>query len=112
MGNSKLAYGCQTPTSPREALRDESNGILGRVPGDRIAAALQTLPPPSALGPETAAGIADGGHDLGLVQFTIERKRVKHGRHSHYYWAATRAEAVAECTPAVRQPPTAPGGCD
>ncbi|MBV8159155.1 MAG: hypothetical protein JO278_15955 [Dyella sp.] len=95
MGNSKLASRCHIPTGDqsRVASATSENGILDRVPGSLVAAALQTLPPPTAIGPATAAVIAEVG-ELGLIQFSVERRKVRHGRHSHYYWSATRAEHV------------------
>jgi len=95
MGNSKLANQChiRNGEAPRPATGTPENGILAQVPGNIVAAALQTLPPPTAIGPDTATVIFDAEH-LGLVQFTIEKCRLKHGRHSHYYWSASRAEPV------------------
>lgn len=95
MGNSKLANQCHIHSgeAPHSATGLTENGVLAQVPGNIVAAALNSLPPPTAIGPDTAAVIFDAEH-LGLVQFTIEKRRVKHGRHSHYYWSASRAEPV------------------
>jgi hypothetical protein len=36
----------------------------------------------------------------GTVRLFIEKKRVRHHRHSHYFWSAYRAEPVRPDDPA------------
>lgn len=95
MGNSKLAQGCQLPARDTAGERqpDCENGFLSQVPGDLIARGLAALPPASTIGPDRHEVDIDAG-PLGRVKLSVERKQVKHGRHSHYYWSAWRAEAV------------------
>ncbi|WP_423196812.1 Transposase [Cupriavidus sp. H19C3] len=94
MGNSKLAQGCQLPAHDTAGERqpDSENGILSLVPGDLISKGLATLPPASMPGADRHEVEIDAG-PLGRVRLSVERKRVKHGRHSHYYWSAWRADA-------------------
>ena len=89
MGNNKLSAGCQIPTNSARSSpeRGSQNGILGRVPGDLISRGMASLPDAAAPGPDAHEVIIDARH-LGRVRLSIERRKVKHGRHSHYYWSA------------------------
>ncbi len=94
MGNSKSASGCQIPSAGSTVQPlPADNGILSRVRGDYIAQALATLQPPTRDGANQHQVVIDAGH-LGAVRLYIERKQVRHRKHSHFYWAAYRAEAV------------------
>ena len=97
MGNSKLAQGCQTPTGQPSRDADLKNGILAQVPGDVIGRGLSTLPPPSAPGSDRHQVTVQVAH-LGEVLLFVERKRARHGRHSHTYWQAYRAELADSVT--------------
>ncbi|MBB3006063.1 hypothetical protein [Cupriavidus alkaliphilus] len=92
MGNSKLAAGCHLPGAGSEpSPAAGANGILGRVQGNYIAAGLQTLGPATATAPSHHKLLIDAGY-LGTVRLFVEKKLARHNRHSHYYWAAYRAE--------------------
>lgn len=92
MGNSKLAAGCHLPgAGPEPSPAAGANSILGRVQGNYIAAGLQTLGPATAAAPSHHEVLIEAGH-LGTVRLFIEKKLVRHNGHSHYYWAAYRAE--------------------
>ena len=95
MGNSKLAAGCHLPGENAEAAPAArgTNGILGRVQGNHIAAGLHTLGPATAAAPSHHEVLIDAGH-LGTVRLFVEKKLARHNRHSHYYWSAYRAEPV------------------
>jgi hypothetical protein len=94
MGNSKLANQCHLPSSePQAASTTCDANILGKVRGDQISAALQTLPPPTHLSPMTAVVLYDV-EGIGLVEFSVDRLQARRGKHSHYFWCATRAERV------------------
>ena len=95
MGNSRLAQGCQAPSGHAATDIESSNGILAKIPGDVIARGLGTLPSASSSGADTHV-ITITLPDFGKVEVYVERKRVRHGRHSHSYWQACRAEAVSE----------------
>jgi hypothetical protein len=72
---------------------DHDNGILERIRGEDIAAAIQTLPPAELSKVDTI----EVDHDvpgIGRVRFTARRKRAKHHRHSHYFWSAAKAVVV------------------
>lgn len=91
MGNSKLAQGCQAPSGQPQREPDPDNGILAQVPGDAVSRGLDSLPPPSAPGPDRREVTVHVAH-LGDVLLFVERKRARHGRHSHSYWQAYRAD--------------------
>ena len=94
MGNSKLANRCHLPSGESPAAPAPLNGdILGKVRGDQVAAALQTLPPPTHLSPVTAVVLYEV-EGIGLVEISVERLQARRGKHSHYFWCATRAERV------------------
>ncbi|WP_156545992.1 hypothetical protein [Cupriavidus sp. D384] len=99
MGNNSLASTCQIPNNAAAPgdIAPSENGILGRVPGVYVAQAVNSLPPPTAIGPGAAAVVVEAG-ELGLVHFSVERRRAKHGRHSHYFWTAVRAEPFDDPT--------------
>jgi len=94
MGNSKLAAGCHLPAAAHEPVPAiGANGILAHVQGNYIAAALQTLGPATREAPTHHEVLVEAGH-LGTVRLFVEKKQARHGRHSHYFWSAYRAEAV------------------
>jgi|GEM_PF-971625 len=99
MGNSKLAAKCHLrPPAPSETP-NQAHGILGRIQGDYIAAGLATLPTATADAPSHHEVVIDAG-PAGTVRLFIEKKRVRHHRHSHYFWSAYRAEPVRPDDPA------------
>lgn len=71
----------------------EDNGILASVPGQSIAAALESLPPAATTEADQIVEIK--ADHIGPVRIDVIRRKAKHGKHSHWYWAAYRAEAVA-----------------
>jgi hypothetical protein len=94
MGNSKLAAGCHLHaasqgTTPTVA----ANGILAQVQGNYVAAALRTLGQATRETPSRHEVLVEADH-IGTVRLFIEKKQARHGRHSHYYWSAYRAEQV------------------
>ncbi len=96
MGNSRLAAGCHLPAATTATYPTTgASGILARVQTDHIAAGLQTLGPATADAPSHHEVLIDASH-LGTVRLFIEKKLVRHHRHSHYYWSAYRAEPVNE----------------
>lgn len=54
---------------------------------------MATLPPPSAPGPEHREVFVDVAH-IGQVRLFVVRKLSRHGRQSHAYWQAYRAERL------------------
>jgi hypothetical protein len=93
MGNNKLAAKCHLRSPAPSEMPNQAHGILGRVQGDYIAAGLATLPPATADATAHHEVEIDAG-PAGTVRLFIEKKRVRHRRHSHYFWSAYRAEPV------------------
>lgn len=92
MGNSKLAANCHLWTTANgQVPAIGANGILAQVQGDHIAAALRTLGRATREAPSHHQVLVEAGH-LGTVRLFIEKKQARHGRHSHYFWSAYRAE--------------------
>lgn len=94
MGNNRLAAKCHLPgaTSNQPAALG-ANGILGRIQGQYVSAAILALPP-AATSTEVHVEVeTDAGPD-GRVRFFAERKQAKRHRHSHYFWSVYRAEPV------------------
>lgn len=69
------------------------NGILARIRGQDIAAALNTLPPAESCETATVETEYDVP-DVGRVRFTVERCRSKRGKFVRYFWTACRAVLV------------------
>lgn len=67
------------------------NGILAQVPGQFIAQASQTLPPAGTAEDRDYPVEIDAGH-LGAVRITFRKQKAKHGKSSHWFWSAKRAE--------------------
>lgn len=99
MGNSKLAANCHLQSAAPSESPNPANGILGRIQGHYIAASLATLTPATADAPPHHEVVIDAG-PAGTVRLFIEKKRVRHHRHSHYFWSAYRAEPVRPDDPA------------
>jgi hypothetical protein len=93
MGNSKLANGCQHPSATPTARSCPEKGILAYVPGDIISEAGKQLPAPDPFGPEHSEVEIDARH-AGRVRIFFELGKVRHHKHSHWYWKAYRAEPV------------------
>lgn len=93
MGNSKLAAKCHLGSASSSEATNQAHGILGRVQGDYIASGLAMLPTATADAPSHHEVVIDAG-PAGTVRLFIEKKRVRHHRHSHYFWSAYRAEPV------------------
>ncbi|WP_434033613.1 hypothetical protein [Cupriavidus sp. a3] len=91
MGNSKLAAGCHLSSGPSHIAPTGENGILGQVHGQYIAAAIGTLGRATREAPDRHEVVIEAGH-AGTVRLFIEKKRARHGRYSHYYWSAYRAD--------------------
>lgn len=92
MGNSKLAARChEPPGAPDSYPVAGANGILARIEGHYIAAALRTLGPTTRDGPSHREVLVEAGH-AGTVRIFIEKKLARHGRYTHYFWSAYRAE--------------------
>ncbi|QRQ86233.1 hypothetical protein [Cupriavidus oxalaticus] len=92
MGNSKLAAGCHVRTTAYDPVPPiGASGILAQVQGNHIAAGLRTLGPATREAPSHHEVLVDAGH-LGTVRLFVEKKQARHGRHSHYFWSAYRAE--------------------
>lgn len=70
------------------------SGILPRIGGEIISAALKTLPPAELATVDTIELERDVP-GIGRVRFTAKRKRAKHHRHSHYFWSAAKAVLIA-----------------
>ena len=88
MGNNKLASRCHMPAAAPDSYPvPGANGILGRIPGHYIAAALGTLGPATRDGPGHREVLLEAGH-AGTVRLFIENKQAPHGRHTHHYWSA------------------------
>lgn len=99
MGNNKLAAKCHPRSSAPLAAPNQAHGILGRIQGDYIASGLATLPAATADAPPHHEVVIDAG-PAGKVRLFIEKKRVRHHRHSHYFWSTYRAEPVRLDDPA------------
>jgi hypothetical protein len=99
MGNSKLAAKCHLRAAAPSEPPNQAHGILGRIPGDYIASGLATLPIATADAPPHHEVVIDA-RAAGTVRLFIEKKRVRHHRHSHYFWSAYRAEPVRPDDPA------------
>ncbi|AZS78754.1 hypothetical protein ELS24_10055 [Achromobacter spanius] len=69
------------------------NGILAQVPGQFIAQASQTLPPAGTAEDRDYHAEIEAGH-LGAVRITFRKQKLKRAKHSHWFWAAKRAEKV------------------
>lgn len=74
------------------AMSDDEN-ILPRVPGQYLAAALQTLPAAETARVDTMeASIEVPG--IGTVRVTGKRMKATRGKMSHYFWTPMKAVAV------------------
>jgi len=71
----------------------EINGILAQVPGPFIARTSQTLPPTATAEDRDYPVEIEAGH-LGAVRITFRKLKLKRAKHSHWFWAAKRAERV------------------
>lgn len=71
----------------------EDNGILGKVPGQSIAAAFHKLPPPEAAGPDQASADVEVPW-LGLIRIGFVKFKVRHYKHAHWSWLVVRADLV------------------
>ncbi|HKU28802.1 MAG TPA: hypothetical protein VJQ54_25245 [Candidatus Sulfotelmatobacter sp.] len=92
MGNSKCAAGCHMSSDTSGiAPAATENGILGQIHGQYIAAAIGTLGRATREAPDRHEVVVEAGH-AGTIRLFIEKKRAQHGRDSHYYWSAHRAE--------------------
>ena len=73
-------------------MSDDEN-ILSSVPGQYLAAALQTLPSAEAAPVDTMDATIDVP-GIGTVRVTGRRMKAKRGKVSHYFWTPSRAVAV------------------
>ncbi|GAA0532514.1 hypothetical protein [Pigmentiphaga daeguensis] len=77
----------------------DDNGILGQLHGEAIAQATNALPDPATatdLNPSVLITV----ERVGRVRIRFVRKQARRAKHSHYFWAATRAERVSSSAPA------------
>jgi hypothetical protein len=75
-----------------QTLEQRAN-ILSRVPGEHIAAALQTLPDCET----TKQNLIETVYEvplIGRVRFTCKRFRHKHGKSTTWFWTAQQAVLV------------------
>lgn len=95
MGNSHLASKCNLRAdSLNEPPVPGANGILARIPGQYVSAAVSLLPP-AALTQELHQEVEMDAGPAGRVRFFVKRMRARHHRHSHYFWSVYRAEPVS-----------------
>lgn len=94
MRNNRLAAKCHLPaeTSNRPPTPG-ANGILGRIQGQYVSAALNLLPHAASSAAKHQEVDIDAGPD-GRVRFSAEKMEARHHRHSHYFWSVYRAEPV------------------
>lgn len=69
------------------------NGILAKIPGEHIGAALQTLPDPASAKSETLEVERDVP-GIGRVRFTAVLYKSKHGKSVIYFWGASKAVLI------------------
>lgn len=93
MGNSKLANGCQLPSSNGAPRVSPEAGILAYVGGHKVVEAMRSLPEPTRTGPEHAEAEVNTEYH-GRVRIFFERRTARHHKHSHVFWSAYRAEPV------------------
>lgn len=86
------------------AQRLAANGILGLVPGNLIASAMQRMPTagPELQGEAERTVLVDVP-DHGWVRLTLRLDSYKHGRSRFWHWKAVRADA--ESVPQNAEPP-------
>ncbi|RDK06453.1 hypothetical protein DN412_31180 [Cupriavidus lacunae] len=95
MGNSHRASKCHLRgDSLNEPPVLGANGILARIPGQYVSAALGLLPPAASTLARHQEIEMDAG-PAGRVRFFAEKMRARHHRHSHYFWSVYRAEPVS-----------------
>ncbi|MDM9561398.1 hypothetical protein [Bordetella petrii] len=75
----------------------QDNGILRRVPGGCCAAASATLPPVETAENRPHDVVIEAGH-VGCVRIYFRRMRVRHHKHSHWFWHPYRAESIDTLT--------------
>ena len=71
----------------------QDNGILGRVDGQYVAGAISLLPPADTAEDRVHTIEIDAGH-AGRVRLYARRRRVRHNKHSHWFWSVFRAEGA------------------
>jgi hypothetical protein len=69
------------------------NGIMASVPGQFIARGSQQLPDPETA-TEAEMSVTLEADFVGRVRITYRRQLARHRKHSHWYWAAVRAETL------------------
>lgn len=74
-------------------MNDESNGMLGKVGGEFIAAGSRQLPPPGSTAPKMMTAELQVEH-LGLVRIHYRLTSNKHHRSVNWWWQAHFAEQV------------------
>ncbi len=94
MGNNRLATKCHMPgATSNQPAAPGANGILGRIQGQYVSAAILALPPAATSSEEHLEVDMDAGPD-GRVRFFAEKKQAKRHQHSHYFWSVYRVEPV------------------
>ena len=94
MGNKRLAAKRHLQgVTTNEPASPGANGILGRIQGQYVSAAILALPPVTSSPEEHVQVDMDAGPD-GRVRFFAEKKTAKHHRHSYQYWSMYRAEPL------------------
>ncbi|MFY4037979.1 hypothetical protein ACOTJL_19715 [Achromobacter xylosoxidans] len=71
----------------------DDNGILERVQGTYVAQAALTLPPAATAEDRDYPVEINAGH-AGLVRLTFRRQKSRHGKRTHWFWLAKRADRV------------------
>ena len=91
-------------------MRD-SNGILASIPAGGITPDPHTLlPNPTTAEDRPYVVVVDVDH-IGRVRMFYRRAKVRHRKHSHWYWAAFRAEkadADEPISPVISETPYSP----
>ncbi|SOZ36210.1 conserved hypothetical protein [Cupriavidus neocaledonicus] len=91
MGNNHLASECHLRgNSLNEPPVPGANGILARIPGQFVSAAVSLLPP-AALTQELHQEVEMDAGPAGRVRFFVKRMRARHHRHSYYFRCTGRS---------------------
>lgn len=75
------------------AAGDLDNGMLAHVPGIYVGEAAGQLPNAETATQPIASTVVTVPH-LGPMRITFTRKKMRHGKHSHWAWVAAHAEAA------------------
>ncbi|MDF3822238.1 hypothetical protein P3G55_20205 [Leptospira sp. 96542] len=73
---------------------EANNGILGKVQGQYVAEAIQSLPSPDPGSPQFLTAEVDAGW-VGRVRIRFQLLKHRHHKSVHYFWSAEFAEPVS-----------------